>query len=80
MRCIACGENMILFSSVPDIAMMVPGYERQTLQCSGCGGTDIKAHLQSCAIVPGERNLGAHELAVSASGKQCLTALPAERK
>ena len=40
MRCIACGENMILFSSVPDIAMMVPGYERQTLQCSGCGETE----------------------------------------
>ena len=40
MRCIACGENMILFSSVPDIAMIVPGYERQTLQCSGCGESE----------------------------------------
>jgi predicted RNA-binding Zn-ribbon protein involved in translation (DUF1610 family) len=28
---------MILFSSVPDSRMMVPGYEHQTLQCPACG-------------------------------------------
>jgi hypothetical protein len=40
MRCIACGENMILIKSVPDITKMVPGYERQTLQCCGCGESE----------------------------------------
>jgi predicted RNA-binding Zn-ribbon protein involved in translation (DUF1610 family) len=37
MLCIACGERMILLGSVPDLRMMVPGYEHQTLQCPACG-------------------------------------------
>lgn len=36
MRCILCGAEMLLTQVDRDDTMMVPGYERQTLQCSGC--------------------------------------------
>jgi hypothetical protein len=36
MRCISCGAEMRLLQVDRDDSMMVPGYERQTLQCSGC--------------------------------------------
>jgi hypothetical protein len=42
MLCIACGERMILFSSVPDHRMMVPSYEHQTFQCSACGEAECR--------------------------------------
>ena len=36
MRCIACGAEMRLERVERDDTMMVPGYERQTLQCPAC--------------------------------------------
>ena len=36
MRCILCGEEMRLVQVDRDDTMMVPGYERHTLECSGC--------------------------------------------
>src|SRR5882757_7593490 len=36
MRCMSCGAEMRMLQVEPDDTMMVPGYERQTLQCSGC--------------------------------------------
>jgi hypothetical protein len=32
----ACGAEMRLMQVVPDDTMMVAGYERHTLQCTGC--------------------------------------------
>src|SRR6267378_4650402 len=43
MRCVACGAEMLLVKVVPDHTMMVPGYERYTLQCLGC--YEVKEHL-----------------------------------
>ena len=36
MRCIACGTELLLVKVVPEHTMMVPRYERYTLQCLGC--------------------------------------------
>ena len=36
MRCIACGAEMHVVQVERDDTMMVPGYERQTLQCRSC--------------------------------------------
>src|SRR3982074_1168625 len=36
MRCIACGAEALLVKVVPEHTMMVPRYERYTLQCLGC--------------------------------------------
>ena len=43
MRCMACGAEMRVVQVVPDDTLMVPGYERHTLQCSGCN--DIEHRL-----------------------------------
>ena len=43
MRCIACGAEMLLVKVVPEPTMMVPGYERYTLQCLGC--YEVMDHL-----------------------------------
>jgi hypothetical protein len=40
MRCMACGEEMVLTAVVPDDTMEVKGYEHQTLQCFACRGTE----------------------------------------
>jgi hypothetical protein len=36
MRCISCGGEMRLVLVERDDTMMVPGYEHQTVRCSGC--------------------------------------------
>lgn len=36
MKCPACGAEMHLIEAVPDEAMMVPGYEQHTFECSAC--------------------------------------------
>jgi hypothetical protein len=43
MRCMACGAEMRLVQVVPDDTMMVAGYERHTLQCTGCN--DVERRL-----------------------------------
>ena len=43
MRCMACGAEMRLMQVVPDDTTMVPGYERHTLQCTGC--KDVEQRL-----------------------------------
>jgi len=36
MRCMTCGAEMVLISTVPDDTMPVAGFEHQTFMCSGC--------------------------------------------
>ena len=36
MRCMSCGAEMRLLEAERDDSMGAPGYQRQTLQCSGC--------------------------------------------
>jgi hypothetical protein len=36
MRCMSCGAEMRLLETERDDSMGAPGYQRQTLQCSGC--------------------------------------------
>jgi hypothetical protein len=36
MRCLMCGEEMILIQTVEDTGKMVAGFERQSWQCSIC--------------------------------------------
>ena len=36
MRCMSCGAEMRLLQTERDDTMGAPGYQRQTLQCSGC--------------------------------------------
>ena len=36
MRCISCGAEMDVVRVDRDDTMLVPGYERETLQCSTC--------------------------------------------
>lgn len=36
MRCMSCGAEMRLLETERDDNMGAPGYQRQTLQCSGC--------------------------------------------
>src|SRR5262245_60609850 len=43
MRCLACGAEMQVAEVVRDDTMMVPGYERHTLRCSGCD--DVERRL-----------------------------------
>jgi hypothetical protein len=40
MRCIACGEEMLLTAVAPDTTMTVEGFEHQTLECPGCGAIE----------------------------------------
>ena len=40
MRCIACGEEMLLTAATPDTAMTVQGFEHQTLERPGCGAVE----------------------------------------
>jgi hypothetical protein len=43
MRCMACGAEMRVVQVVPDESMIVPGYQRHTLQCTGCN--DVESRL-----------------------------------
>src|SRR5947209_6923133 len=36
MRCMGCGEAMLLVEALPDHSLMVPGYERHRLECLAC--------------------------------------------
>jgi hypothetical protein len=47
MRCPACGVEMHLIKVVPDEAMMVPGYEEHTFECSGCHD-----HVRRLVFIP----------------------------
>jgi hypothetical protein len=37
MRCMTCGDDMILTQAVPAETGIVEGFENQTLECGGCG-------------------------------------------
>ena len=53
MRCLACGAHMNLVEAVPETTMMVHGYERHTLQCSGC--LEFERRLVFCNGAPARR-------------------------
>jgi hypothetical protein len=40
MRCMACGEEMLLVGIVPDQDAAVEGFERHLLKCSRCRDTE----------------------------------------
>jgi hypothetical protein len=46
MRCLACGEEMVLVEAAADETMM-PGYEHQTLWCSACGESERRLIFNS---------------------------------
>jgi hypothetical protein len=37
MRCMTCGDDMVLTQTVPAETGIVEGFENQTLECGGCG-------------------------------------------
>jgi hypothetical protein len=43
MRCLACGAEMHCVHVVQDDTFPVPGFERRTFMCSGCG--DVERRL-----------------------------------
>ena len=40
MRCMACGGEMILISTLEDLTKPIVGFERETHICPGCGDTE----------------------------------------
>jgi hypothetical protein len=40
MRCMACGGEMVLISTLEDLTKPILGFERETYICSGCGDTE----------------------------------------
>lgn len=50
MRCIACGAEMQVVRVERDDTMMVPGYERQTLQCPACNEVERRLVFSSEGI------------------------------
>ena len=40
MRCMTCGDDMVLTQALPAEAGFVEGFENQTLECRGCGETE----------------------------------------
>jgi hypothetical protein len=40
MRCLACGEHMVLVAVLPDVTTAIAGFEHQTHECSGCRTTE----------------------------------------
>ena len=40
MRCMVCGGEMVLISTLEDLTKPVVGFERETYICSGCGDTE----------------------------------------
>jgi hypothetical protein len=75
VRCIACGENMILLNVVHDRTMIVPGYERQTLQCSACGVSERRLIFKSRQSHPARATSSAprdNNLAVPGWGEKTL--------
>jgi hypothetical protein len=52
MRCLACGAEMNLVKVTRDDTMMVPGYEDQTLECSGCHQVEQRRIFRSESVAP----------------------------
>src|SRR5262245_35735629 len=42
MRCMACGDEMVLAEVAPAAAMGVQGFEHHTFQCPGCDDTECR--------------------------------------
>ena len=40
MRCLVCGEEMILLETAPDSTLSLLGYEEQTFRCSACAESE----------------------------------------
>ena len=38
MRCMGCGEEMILVKVIDDVTMPVSGFQRHAYMCSTCNG------------------------------------------
>jgi hypothetical protein len=62
MRCWVCGADMRLVLVVPDHELEVPGYERHTLECSGCGEREIRlAFSREPTQVPSQTQVPSHK-------------------
>jgi hypothetical protein len=42
MRCMTCGDEMVLADAVPAVDIGVQGFEHQTFQCPGCDDTECR--------------------------------------
>jgi hypothetical protein len=49
MRCMSCGDNMILAEAFPAETGLARGFENQNLQCPGCGTTERRFVFAACA-------------------------------
>jgi hypothetical protein len=54
MRCLMCGKEMVLIRAIEDTAMGVPGYERQSWQCSTCLEVEYRFVFTREKTVPDE--------------------------
>jgi uncharacterized protein (DUF58 family) len=61
MRCMSCGAEMRLLQTERDDTMGAPGYQRRTLQCSGCN------EIERRTIFTGEKSSQPDELALTAA-------------
>jgi hypothetical protein len=57
MRCIGCGAGMRMLQVTRDDTMMVPGYERHTLECSGCHKVERRLVFSRAKRSPTGRNV-----------------------
>jgi hypothetical protein len=65
MRCIACGAEMHVVRVERDDTMMVPGYERQTLQCLSCNEIERRLVFSSEGVSSSAVAVSAPSLAAS---------------
>ena len=49
MRCMACGAEMVLINTAEDLPKPIPGFERETYICSGCGDSDQRTVFNKLA-------------------------------
>jgi hypothetical protein len=52
MQCLQCGAEMRLVVATHDDTMMVPGYEDQTFECTGCGEREQRRIFRSASPEP----------------------------
>ena len=52
MQCLQCGAEMRLVLATHDDTMMVPGYEDQTFECTGCREREQRRTFKSASAAP----------------------------
>ena len=57
MLCVTCGTKMHLVQVAQDDTMMVKGFERHTLECSGCREVECRLVFHQTSKSPTRRNV-----------------------